>query len=125
MRDIDSFNRIADVAKVQQYLYADPNNKIDVVNAVDAPLRLTMRDDFVVMARNMNFPDGSAFEFSGSLAEWDGILEQLENQPSEKPGAFKSRWEEIKFELAAIAVRNPKHRKYPKHPKIREEKTGY
>ena len=82
-----------------QYLYMNEDHYIEVVNAIDVKLKITMNDKGIFKTLNMNFPD---FPPATDRDKMDvetcmAIVKQLEKQPPlMKNTAFKSRWDEVK-----------------------------
>lgn len=107
MRNIDMLKDIKDAFRLQQWLYADENNRITVKNAVGAELTLSMDEEGEVMARFEDADQTVPYDGMLSVPIWLGIIEQLREQPPErKHTEFKSRWDEIKFDMAIVATLN-------------------
>lgn len=106
MRDMETLRAFKQAMMVQRFLYAYPEEKITVRNAIGGQLELFMDDDGMVMSRLAGATD--AFPYDGNLDHqaWMGILEQLAGQPA-RIATEGSRLDEIIALSAAITIMNP------------------
>lgn len=108
---LDGFHRIR---KLWTWLYADKDHKITVENGIGAKLELSMDpegDVYAKIVESQVYPkshESEPYNYNEmlSIPVWLGILEQLEKQPAEGPGEFKSRWEEIAFGAGIVSALN-------------------
>lgn len=102
MRSSDILFGLEDIAILQQYLYLDPANTIQVKNSINVPLEFSMNDDGIIMLKNLNFPDNPAHKEDVSIPTWLAIIDQLKEQPLKNMAdwtvnkeQYKTRWDEI------------------------------
>lgn len=103
MRDSEILDRIQDVAKLQEYLYLNPDSSIQVETGLGRTMTMWMDDKGNVMAKLDNVSEAIPFNYNNmlSLPVWLNIIDQLEEQPAQRsPESFKTRWEEVKFDVA-------------------------
>ena len=104
-RNKDMLGGFDKIRKLWTWLYADKDHRITVLNGIGASVELSMDPDGDVYARIMksqvdpSAEPGEPYNYNEMLSVpvWLGIIGQLEKQPAEGPGSFKSRWEEIAF----------------------------
>ena len=107
MRDKSTLKQFKDVGKLTEWLYADKSHEITVKNAMGSDIVLSMTEDCELMARFPEVDRVWSYDAYVSMPVWFGIIEQLETQPPKAANArFTSRWEEIKFEHAAMTAIN-------------------
>lgn len=92
---------IDEIASLQKFLCADPENRIVTTNRNNVVMELSMTGEGCVYARCLKssirmVPDTQEFLYDGllSIPEWRGIIKQLKAQPCEDE-KFGNRWEEI------------------------------
>jgi len=103
MRNHEILARFQDIAKLQEYLYVNPEHHINVETTIGGTMVLRMDDEANVMAQFGQVSDSRLFNYNASLSVsvWLDIIDQLEEQPAQDfPGNFKNRWEEVKFIVA-------------------------
>lgn len=104
---VDGFD---DIKKLLQYLYMSEDHKVVCNNGI-CDLEFSMTPGMAIMVRNMNFPDLPPTYRELNLAEMLGIIEMLEEMPpTEFPGSFKNRWEEVNTICVANMLQNEKNR---------------
>lgn len=97
MRTVDTLLAFEDIAILYQYLYLDESHYITVDNGV-CKLEIRMRETGFFYAKNLNFPDLPALEYTDmmTIPQMLGIISQLKDVPPVKFEYFPSRWEELR-----------------------------
>lgn len=101
MSQKESVDIFEDIKKLQQYLYI--GNSVTIKNAINVELEITMDKSFNYWCKNMNFPQNPPMEFSSEMTipVIIDIIDQLkETSPQMANTQLKSRWEEVKTEIA-------------------------
>lgn len=91
-------NGFEEIKKLQQYLYMNKDNFIEITNIINVKLRIRMDEDLNYYCLNMNFPDVPEARWSEEMTNETmlAIIEQLKKAPAiEFPERFKNRWDEI------------------------------
>lgn len=90
-----------------RYLYMDPSNQIKIQDEFDHDVILTMDDDGTIKAHSVEFDITANYTENITVETCLDIKDQLEEQPPVmKNTAFKNRYEEIRFDVAAAVALN-------------------
>jgi len=104
MRYYSDLEMLDEINILFKYLYMDEKNYIEFRNAIDIPFKLTMKEEFVLQRERLDKEDSKAISADYDLYDYAEVVNQLKEQSSSFPQAFKSKWEEIRAIVASTEV---------------------
>ena len=94
MRDKTILLGFEEAARLQQYLYSDPSNHIQIENDIGCRIVLSMDENCRILCRLAEKPDSTPIDYTENMdcLAWMSCIEQLKEQPGNH---FPTRWDEI------------------------------
>lgn len=104
MRYYSDLEMLDEINILFKYLYMDEKNYIEFRNAIDIPFKLTMEEYFVLRRQRLDKEDSEVITCDYDLYDYVEVANQLKEQGSSFPQAFKNKWEEIRAIVASTEV---------------------
>lgn len=100
-------NGFQNICTLQRYLYGNPGHTIELENAIQVTLHISMDDNGNFLMKNTNFPEFEPTSWTPTTEDLLCAIDQLQEQPAKiHSNDFKNRWDEIKAYTAILATCN-------------------